>query len=123
SPAFLDWWRRSCPTRRRCQSAHRSGPTRAWSWLASTPAREVFATNSPARQSTSLTARSARRSCSSASRWRCSRNDGMFYLTIFGGAFIAWLILVTLFTPAIPYHLEADVDSGSDHFIHLLESA
>ena len=47
----------------------------------------------------------------------------MLYLTIFGGAFIAWLILVTLFTPAIPYHLEADVDSGSDHFIHLLESA
>ena len=47
----------------------------------------------------------------------------MFYLTIFGGAFIAWLILVTLFTPVIPYHLEADVDSGSDHFIHLLESA
>ena len=46
----------------------------------------------------------------------------MFYLTVFGGAFIAWLILVTLFTPAIPYHLEADVDSGSDHFIHLLES-
>ena len=47
----------------------------------------------------------------------------MLYLTIFGGAFIAWLILVVLFTPAIPYHIEADVDSTSDHFIHVLESA
>jgi len=47
----------------------------------------------------------------------------MLYLTILGGAFIAWLILVVLFTPAIPYHIEADVDSTSDHFIHVLESA
>jgi cardiolipin synthase A/B len=47
----------------------------------------------------------------------------MLYLTILGGAFIAWLILVVLFTPAIPYHIEADIDSGSDHFIHVLESA
>jgi len=47
----------------------------------------------------------------------------MLYLTIIGGAFIAWLILVLLFTPAIPYHIEADIDSASDHFIHVLESA
>src|SRR5437763_5016014 len=47
----------------------------------------------------------------------------MLYLTILGGAFIAWLILVVLFTPAIPYHIEADIDSGSDYFIHVLESA
>src|SRR5438445_12282898 len=46
----------------------------------------------------------------------------MLYLTILGGAFVAWLILVVLFTPAIPYHIEGDVDSQSDHFIHVLES-
>src|SRR5439155_10572676 len=56
-------------------------------------------------------------------RRRSSCFDSMLYLTIFGGAFIAWLILVVLFTPAIPYHIEADVDSTSDHFIHVLESA
>src|SRR5581483_11262014 len=47
----------------------------------------------------------------------------MLYLTILGGAFVAWLILVVLFTPAIPYHIEANIDSTSDHFIHVLESA
>jgi cardiolipin synthase A/B len=46
----------------------------------------------------------------------------MFYLTIIGGAFIAWLILVVLFTPHIPYHIEAAIDGTSDHFIHVLES-
>jgi cardiolipin synthase len=46
----------------------------------------------------------------------------MLYLTIIGGAFIAWLILAVLFTPHIRYHIEADVDATSDHFIHVLES-
>jgi len=46
----------------------------------------------------------------------------MFYLTIIGGAFVAWLILVVLFTPGIPYHIEAEVDPRSDHFIRVLES-
>src|SRR5437867_1501105 len=46
----------------------------------------------------------------------------MLYLTIIGGAFVAWLILVVLFTPGIPYHIEAEVDSRSDHFIRVLES-
>ena len=44
------------------------------------------------------------------------------YLTIIGGVFIAWLILVVLFAPHIPYHVEAPVDPRSDHFIHVLES-
>ena len=35
----------------------------------------------------------------------------MLYLTIIGGAFIAWLILVMLFTPHIPYHIESDIDA------------
>ena len=30
----------------------------------------------------------------------------MLYLTIIGGAFVTWLILVVLFTPHIPYHIE-----------------
>ena len=38
----------------------------------------------------------------------------MLYLTIIGGAFIAWLIFVTLFTPHIPYHIEAEIDGTSD---------
>ena len=46
----------------------------------------------------------------------------MLYLTIIGGAFIAWLILALLFTPHIPYHIEAAIDARSDHFVHVLES-
>jgi len=46
----------------------------------------------------------------------------MLYLTIVGGAFVAWLILVVLFTPAIPYHADGPVDADADHFIHVLES-
>ncbi len=47
----------------------------------------------------------------------------MFYLTLIGGAFVAWLILATLFTPHIPYHIERDLDATSDHFVRVLESA
>lgn len=46
----------------------------------------------------------------------------MLYLTIIGGAFIAWLILVVLFTPHIPYHIEADLDAAGDHFSRVLQS-
>jgi cardiolipin synthase A/B len=46
----------------------------------------------------------------------------MLYLTLIGGAFIAWLILVMLFTPHIPYHIEADLDATSDHFVEVIES-
>jgi cardiolipin synthase len=46
----------------------------------------------------------------------------MLYLTIIGGAFVAWLIIATLFTPHIPYHIEVDVDACSDHFLRVLES-
>jgi cardiolipin synthase len=46
----------------------------------------------------------------------------MLYLTIIGGAFISWLILVLLFSPHIPYHIEADLDATSDHFVNVLES-
>jgi cardiolipin synthase len=46
----------------------------------------------------------------------------MEYLTIVGAAFIAWLILVVLFAPHIPYHIEGEVDATTDHFIDVLES-
>jgi cardiolipin synthase len=46
----------------------------------------------------------------------------MLYLTIIGGIFVAWLILVTLFTPHIPYHIEKEVDGTSEQFIHVLQS-
>ena len=46
----------------------------------------------------------------------------MLYLTIIGGAFITWLIIATLFTPHIPYHIEGPIDACSDHFVHVLES-
>jgi cardiolipin synthase len=46
----------------------------------------------------------------------------MLYLTIIGGAFISWLIVVVLFAPHIPYHLEADLDATSDHFVNVIES-
>jgi cardiolipin synthase A/B len=46
----------------------------------------------------------------------------MLYLTIVGGAFLAWLVVALLFTPHIPYHIEADIDARSDHFVHVLES-
>jgi cardiolipin synthase len=47
----------------------------------------------------------------------------MFYLTVIGAAFLAWLILVTLFTPAVPYRVESPIDPASAHFVHVLESA
>src|SRR5213593_415412 len=46
----------------------------------------------------------------------------MSYLEIIAVAFIAWMILVTLFTPAIPYHSEEPTNADTDHFIHVLES-
>ena len=46
----------------------------------------------------------------------------MEYLTIIGGIFLAWFVLALLFTPHIPYHIQAAVDARSDHFVHVLES-
>jgi cardiolipin synthase len=46
----------------------------------------------------------------------------MGYLTIIGGLFIAWLIIVILFTPHVPYHIEREIDATSDYFVHMIES-
>lgn len=45
------------------------------------------------------------------------------YLTLVGGLFVAWFILVVLFAPHIPYHVERPLDASSDHFVRVLESA
>jgi cardiolipin synthase len=44
------------------------------------------------------------------------------YLTILGGAFVTWLVLVMLFAPNIPYCIQGTVDLSSDQFVHVLES-
>jgi cardiolipin synthase A/B len=46
----------------------------------------------------------------------------MLYLTIVGALFISWLIIATLFTPHVPYHLDGELDARSDHFIRVLEA-
>lgn len=46
----------------------------------------------------------------------------MFYLQIIGGAFVVWLIVVLLFAPHIPYHIDGDLDATSEHFVRVLES-
>jgi len=46
----------------------------------------------------------------------------MLYVAILGIAFIAWLVLVVLFTPALPYRLRERLPVGSPEFLHVLES-
>lgn len=46
----------------------------------------------------------------------------MSYLEIIGAIFLAWFVLVLLFAPHIPYHIDEEIDAGSDHFVHVLES-
>jgi cardiolipin synthase len=46
----------------------------------------------------------------------------MFYLTLIGAVFLVWLTVVTLFTPAVPYHLEKRINPEDDHFINVLEA-
>jgi cardiolipin synthase len=46
----------------------------------------------------------------------------MLYVGIVGAAFLAWLVLVILFTPALNYHLRARVPVNSPDFLHLLQS-
>lgn len=44
-------------------------------------------------------------------------------MTVIGGAFATWLIIVALFTPHLPYHIEAEVDAASDHLVQMLEAS
>lgn len=47
----------------------------------------------------------------------------LLLLTMLGGAFAVWLIIVALFTPHLPYHIETDVDATSDHLVQMLEAS
>jgi cardiolipin synthase len=47
--------------------------------------------------------------------------DFVDYLTILGAVFLAWLVLVLLFAPHIPYRVEAPIDLSGDHFVRMLE--
>ena len=47
----------------------------------------------------------------------------MLWLTIVGAVFIAWFLLVVLFAPHIPYHIEGEVDAASDHFVRVIGAA
>lgn len=44
-------------------------------------------------------------------------------MTILGGAFAAWVIVIVLFAPHLPYHVGADVDAGSDRLVQMLEAS
>ena len=46
----------------------------------------------------------------------------MDYLTLLGAAFIAWLILVVIFTPHIPYTVGGELDLTSDFFMRMIEA-
>src|SRR5689334_10948299 len=46
----------------------------------------------------------------------------MFWLSIAGGAFLAWLVLVFLFTPAINYHLSRRTSIQAPEFLYTIQS-
>ena len=46
----------------------------------------------------------------------------MLYVAIIGIAFLAWFVLVLLFTPALPYRLRERLTVESPDFLHVLES-
>jgi cardiolipin synthase len=46
----------------------------------------------------------------------------MLYLTINGGVFVTWLIVATLFTPHVPFHIEAEIDARCEPFIRVVEA-
>lgn len=46
----------------------------------------------------------------------------MLYLTIIGAVFISWMIVVLLFAPHIPYHIQEQLDSRGEQFVHVIES-
>jgi cardiolipin synthase len=46
----------------------------------------------------------------------------MEYLTLIGAAFVAWFLLVVLFAPHIPYHIEREIDATSPYFVRMIES-
>jgi cardiolipin synthase len=46
----------------------------------------------------------------------------MFWLSVAGGIFLAWMLLVFLFTPGINYHLSRRTSIHADEFLYTLQS-
>src|SRR5438270_6664200 len=46
----------------------------------------------------------------------------MFWLSVAGGVFLAWLVLVFLFTPGINYHLSQRTSVHDDDFLYTIQS-
>jgi len=46
----------------------------------------------------------------------------LLYIAIVGGAFLVWLVLVVLFTPALNYHLRRRLPVDDPEFLHVLQS-
>lgn len=46
----------------------------------------------------------------------------MFWLSVAGGVFLVWLVLVFFFTPGINYHLTSRTSVHDDDFLHTLQS-
>src|SRR5207245_4320356 len=46
----------------------------------------------------------------------------MIWLTVAGGAFLVWLVLVFLFTPGINYHLSRRASVHDDKFLYILQT-
>ncbi len=46
----------------------------------------------------------------------------MVWLSIAGGVFLVWVVLVFLFTPAIPYHLSQRTSVMADDFLYTIQS-
>jgi cardiolipin synthase len=46
----------------------------------------------------------------------------MSYFAIIGALFVAWLVLVLLFAPHIPYFVEEGTDPSSEHFVRVIEA-
>src|SRR5918994_487380 len=46
----------------------------------------------------------------------------MFWFAVIGAVVIGWIVLVTLFTPAIDYHLRERVPTGTADFLRMLRA-
>ena len=46
----------------------------------------------------------------------------MTWIALIGAAFLVWLVIVLLFTPALNYHVRSELAVGSGEFVHVLEA-
>src|SRR5438093_1545096 len=55
-------------------------------------------------------------------RGRVNRGAPLVFWTLVGIVFIAWLVLVALFTPRIDYHVDTPIRPDSDEFVKVLQA-